>query len=340
MTDGPAELYLPEAELVERLGGVLLAAGASPRVAGVIAANCAACERDGSRSHGVFRMAGYVASIRTGWVDAAATPVIEDCGPAMLRVDAANGFAQLALEAARPAALERVRATGVAVLAIRNSHHLSALWPDVEPFAREGCLALSMVNSFACVVPHGGRRAVLGTNPIAYAIPRAAPGPIVADLATSAIPNGDVQMAALRGDLLPEGVAVDGEGRPTRDAKLVLSEGALLPFGGHKGGALAILVELLAAGLAGGAFSHEVDWTGYPGAQTPRTAQTLILVDPERGHPGAFAGRVADLVAALEAAGMDRMPGEARYARRAAAAGQGIKIDRRTLAELDRLASL
>ena len=339
MTDGPAQTFVPEADLVRRLEGVLRAAGASARVAAIIAANCAACERDGSRSHGVFRMAGYVASIRTGWVDATAEPVLEDCGPAMLRVDAANGFAQVALEAAQAAVLERVQASGVAVLAIRNSHHLSALWPDVEPFAQQGCIALAMVNSFACVVPHGGRRAVLGTNPIAFAIPREVPGPIVADLATSAIPNGDVQMAALSGEPLPEGVAVDGEGRPTRDADLVLREGALVPFGGHKGGALAILVELMAAGLAGGAFSHEVDWSGYPGAQTPRTAQTLIVIDPARGHPGSFAGRVADLVAALEAAGMDRMPGEARYARRAAAARQGIGLDRQALDALDRLAN-
>lgn len=331
------QVYLGESELVGLLETILLRAGASAVVARAIAQNCLACERDGSKSHGIFRMRGYVASIRSGWVDAAAVPVVEDCGPAMVRVEAANGFAQVALDAARPMLLEKVRAAGIAIATIRGSHHLSALWPDVEPFAREGFIALSVVNSFACMVPFGGHRAVLGTNPIAYAIPRAEPGPIVVDLATSAIPNGDVQMAALAGELLPEGVAVDGAGRPTRDPKIVLSEGALVPFGGHKGGALSILVELLAAGLSGGFFSYEVDWTCYPGAQTPRTGQTVILIDPERGHPGSFAGRVQDLVGQLETAGMPIMPGERRYAARAQAVERGIPL---APAELEMLREL
>lgn len=334
----PDSVRIPEDELVELLRRVLRRAGASEHVADTIARNCAACERDGSTSHGIFRMAGYVASIRTGWVDATATPIVEDCGPAMVRVDAANGFAQVALEAARSLTLAKAAETGIAVLSIRGSHHLSALWPDVEPFARAGFIALSVVNSFACVVPYGGRRAVLGTNPIAYAIPRDEPGPIVVDLATSAIPNGDVQMAAIAGDELPEGVALDGQGRPTRDPRLVLSEGALLPFGGHKGGALSILVEVLAAGLAGGAFSYEVDWTGYPGAQTPRTAQTMIVIDPQRGHPGSFGGRVSDLVHQLDAAGMTQMPGERRYLARAAATRHGIAVEAGALERLRALA--
>lgn len=330
--------YIQEHELVDLLTSVLRRAGASEHVASTLSRNCVACERDGSKSHGIFRISGYVASIRTGWVDAAAEPIVEDCGPAMVRVDAANGFAQVALETARPLLLAKAAEAGVAVLAIRDSHHLSALWPDVEPIAREGLVALSVVNSFACVVPSGGQRPVLGTNPIAYAIPRENPGPIVVDLATSAIPNGDVQMAALSGEQLPEGVAVDGQGLPTRDARIVLSEGALLPFGGHKGGALAILVEVLAAGLAGGSFSHEVDWTGYPGAQTPRTAQTIIVIDPQRGHPGSFGGRISNLVAQLNAAGMSHMPGERRYLARAAAARRGIAIEVGMLERLRELA--
>lgn len=332
-------IYLPERDLVELLQSILRRAGAREHIAATIARNCVACERDGSKSHGIFRMAGYVASIRTGWVDATAEPIIEDCAPAMVRVDAANGFAQVALEAARPLLLAKAATAGIAVLAIRDSHHLSALWPDVEPFAHEGYIALSVVNSFACVVPHGGHRAVLGTNPIAYAIPRDGTGPIVVDLATSAIPNGDVQMAAVTGELLPEGVAVDGQGRPTRDPRVVLSEGALVPFGGHKGGALSILVEVLAAGLAGGSFSYEVDWMGYPGAQTPRTAQTVIVIDPRRGHPGSFDGRVSDLVGRLDVAGMTEMPGERRYAARADAARHGIAVEAAALEALRKLAT-
>lgn len=333
-------VHLSEHDLQALVRRALLHAGAGNRVAAIIAANCVACERDGSKSHGIFRVPGYVASIKTGWVDAKASPIVEDCAPGMVRVDAANGFAQVALEDARSLLLAKAADAGVAVLAIRNSHHLSALWPDVEPFAQAGYIALSVVNSFACVVPHGGRRAVLGTNPIAYAVPHDNPGPIVVDLATSAIPNGDVQLAAATGAQLPEGVAVDGKGLPTRDPRIVLSEGALLTFGGHKGSALSILVELLAAGLAGGDFSYEVDWTGFPAAQTPRTAQTVIVIDPSRGHPGSFGDRVQALVEQLRDAGLSQLPGERRYVARAAAGQSGIAVEAETLEMLDRLATL
>jgi len=327
----PEHHHIAVAELTDMLAGILTRAGASEHVAATLSANCVACERDGSKSHGIFRMTGYVNSIRSGWVDATAVPVLEDVAPSMLRVDARNGFAQVALAAARESLIAKARTNGIAIAAIRGSHHLSALWPDVEPFADAGLIALSVVNSYAYAVPIGGHKAVLGTNPIAYAIPRHDASPIVVDFATSAIPNGDVQLAARSGTLLPEGVAVDGEGKPTRDAKLVLSEGALLPFGGRKGGALAILVEILAAGLTGGHYSYEVDWTAHPGAQTPHTGQTVILIDPDRGHPGNFDARIAGLVETLRDAGMDSMPGERRIASRARAAEHGIPL---TAAEL------
>lgn len=335
--DPAAPVYLSEPELVSRLVAILVRAGASVPVAALIAENCVACERDGSKSHGIFRMRGYVGSIQSGWVDAKAVPVVEDCGLAMVRVDAGNGFAQVALDAARSLVIDKVRSAGVAVLAIRNSHHLSALWPDVEPFARQGLIALSVVNSMAVVVPHGGHGAVLGTNPFAYATPSGGPDPMVVDFATSAMPNGDVQMAAREGRLLPEGVAVDGAGQPTRDPNVVLSEGALVPFGGAKGSALSVLIEVLCAGLTGGLFSHEVDWSAYPGAQTPHTGQTVILIDPDRGHPGSFGGRIGHLLAELESAGLAHMPGQRRYEARARAAAQGIAI---TAAELEMLRAL
>ncbi|WP_431854227.1 Ldh family oxidoreductase, partial [Azospirillum sp.] len=163
------ESLIPHAELVALLARIFERHGCSDTVARILAENCAGCERDGSFSHGVFRIPGYVGSLKSGWADGKAVPRVEETGPAFLRVDAANGFAQPALLAARPRLMEMVRAGGMALLAIRNSHHFSALWPDVEPFARDGLVALSVVNSFACVVPHGGRSAVYGTNPMAFA---------------------------------------------------------------------------------------------------------------------------------------------------------------------------
>lgn len=312
--------------------------GTSPRVAAILADNCAAAQRDGADSHGVFRVPGYLSSLQSGWVDGRAEPRVEDVAPSLLRVDAAGGFAQPALEAARGALLDKVRQTGVALLAIRNSHHFAALWPDVEPFAEAGLVALSMVNSMTCVVPHGARRPLFGTNPIAFAAPRRQGPPLVFDLATSAIAHGDVQIAAREGHALPDGYGVDARGEPTRDPCAVLEGGALLPFGGHKGSALSMMVELLAAALTGGHFSFEFDWSEHPGAQTPWTGQLLIVIDPDRGATRPFAERCETLVARMAEAGQPRQPGDRRYRQRAQAMREGIPLAAATLAELRALA--
>lgn len=323
--------------LVAVLEAIFLANGTSPAVARLLAENCAGCERDGSESHGVFRMAGYVASLRAGWVDGRAEPVVEDAGAAFVRVDARNGFAQPALAAGRALAVAKARAGGAAVLAIRGSHHFSALWPDVEPFAEEGLVALSVVNSFAISVPHGGRRPIFGTNPIAFAAPVAGALPLVFDMATSSMAHGDVVLAAREGRALPPGMGVDRDGAPTTDPAAILDGGALVPFGGHKGSLVSMMVELLCAGLTGGHFSTEFDWSTHPGAQTPHTGQFVLLIDPAFGGTPTFALRAADLVASMRDAGLDRLPGARRHARRAETLQTGIRLAE---AEADRLKSL
>ncbi|MDU8454902.1 Ldh family oxidoreductase [Pseudomonas syringae group sp. J254-4] len=324
-------------QLTDLLRRIFLAHGTSPEVADVLAENCASAQRDGSHSHGIFRMPGYISSLSSGWVDGKAVPLIEDVGAAFVRVDADNGFAQPALAAARSLLIDKARSAGIAILAIRNSHHFAALWPDVEPFAEEGLVALSMVNSMTCVVPHGARQPLFGTNPIAFAAPRAGSGPIVFDLATSAIAHGDVQIAAREGRLLPAGMGVDRDGRPTEDPRAILDGGALLPFGGHKGSALSMMVELLAAGLTGGNFSFGFDWSKYPGAQTPWTGQLLIVIDPDKGSGQHFAQRSEELVRQLHGAGQERLPGDRRYSERARSMVHGIDIAE---ADLERLQGL
>ena len=340
-----ANAALPEvetlalADLTELLQRIFEQHGTSSEVAQVLAHNCASAQRDGSHSHGVFRIPGYLSSLASGWVDGRAVPVVEDVASGFVRVDAANGFAQPALAAARGLLVEKARSAGIAVLAIRNSHHFAALWPDVEPFAEEGLVALSVVNSMTCVVPHGAQRPLFGTNPIAFAAPRAGGEPIVFDLATSAIAHGDVQIAARQGQMLPEGMGVDSLGQPTRDPKAILNGGALLPFGGHKGSALSMMVELLSAALTGGNFSFEFDWSNHPGAQTPWTGQLLIVIDPSKTAGNHFASRSEALVQQMRGVGLQRMPGDRRYQERAKSLAEGITLPAAELARLRELAS-
>lgn len=330
--------YLSLPALVQLLETIFQRHGCRAEVARCLAENCAGAERDGAHSHGVFRIPGYVSTLASGWVDGQAVPVVEDVAAAFVRVDAGNGFAQPALAAARELLVSKARSAGIAVLAIRNSHHFAALWPDVEPFAEEGLVALSVVNSMTCVVPHGADRPLFGTNPIAFAAPQAQGQPIVFDLASSAIAHGDVQIAARKGERLPPGIGVDSLGQPTQDPKAILEGGALLPFGGHKGSALSMMVELLAAALTGGNFSFEFDWSGHPGAKTPWTGQLLIVIDPSKAAGQSFAERSQELVRQMHAVGLKRLPGDRRHQQRERSQHAGIAIPVEQLQQLRALA--
>jgi delta1-piperideine-2-carboxylate reductase len=327
-------------DLIELLRQIFLRHGTSADVAAVLAENCASAERDGSHSHGIFRIKGYLSSLAAGWVDGQAVPVIEDVGAGFVRVDAGGGFAQPAMQAAKSLLIEKARTAGIAILAIRNSHHFAALWPDVEPFAQQGLVALSVVNSMTCVVPHDAHKPLFGTNPIAFAAPRADGQPIVFDMATSAIAHGDVQIAAREGRRLPPGMGVDRDGQPTEDPKAILDGGALLPFGGYKGSALSMMVELLSAALTGGNFSFEFDMSSKPGAQTPWTGQTIIVIDPDKGSGQAFAQRSESLVRQMHGVGQQRMPGDRRYRQREKSLAEGIVLSADDLARLKALASV
>lgn len=322
------ELSFTFEALKTALADILISNGCSEAVADALAANCAAATRDGSKSHGLFRMAGYVSTLRSGWVDGQADPIVEDVAPGFARVDARNGFTLPAHAAARPLLEEKARQNGIAILAIRDSHHLGALYLDIEPYAEAGFVALSVINSMAVVVHPGGRKPVYGTNPVAFAAPRGDGAPLVFDMATSTMAHGDVRVAAREGRPVAEGVGVDGKGDPTTDPSAILEGGALLAFGGHKGTAIALMVELLCAALVGGRFSFEVDWSAHPGAQTPRTGQTIILIDPARaGAPLApFTDRVEHLLETILASGDVRLPGEKRLACRQASRA-GITVD-------------
>ncbi len=332
--------YLSFDELVGRLGGIFRRHGCPVNVARLLAENCAAAERDGAHSHGVFRMRDYVSDLGAeGWVEPGATPLIEDAGPGFVRVDARNGFAVPALAAVRDLGIRKARDSGAAVIAIRSSHHLGALSLDVEPFAEAGIIALSFINSGRAVVPHGGHAPVFGTNPFAFAAPRHGEPPLVFDMATSGMAHGDVQLAAREGRALEPGIGVDAEGRPTTDPAKVLDGGALLPFGVHKGAAISLMVEILCAALVGGNFSAEVDPSRQPGAVTSNTGQSLLLIDPQRGRGALpdFAGRVSELVGYVREAGQQRLPGDRRLRHRAESMRHGIPLGAEVLALLDRL---
>ncbi len=311
-----------EAELKRRVAGALTKNGFDERVAATIAGTIVACERDGTPSHGLLRLPGYVEAVRTGWADGRVHPEVVTTGPSMRVVDARNGFTHLALAESREALASMAAATGCAILLIRNAHHFAALWPDIEGLATDGFVAMSCVTSRARVVGWGGGKPVFGTNASAFACPRAKGLPIVWDQAASVMSQGEILRAAREGRPLPEGAGVDAQGRPTTDANAVLDGGAYAAFGGPKGASIAFAVEILAAALSGSPFGFE---TPAPGTLPSKGGQFVMVIDPRRAAAD-VAARVEPLVAAIHEAGSEHLPGSRRYARRELALREGIAL--------------
>jgi (2R)-3-sulfolactate dehydrogenase (NADP+) len=303
----------------------LVAAGTSPANAASVASALVAAEADGQAGHGLSRVPAYADQVKAGKVKGAATPLLRVTGPASLMVDAQDGFAYPAI-AAGLARLEKFAgAGGVAAMGVANSHHFGMAGYHVEPLAARGLVALAFGNSPGAIAPWGGKRAIFGTNPIAFACPRQAGPPLVIDLSLSKVARGKVMLAAQRGEAIPEGWALDAMGKPTTDARAALA-GTMVPMGEAKGAALVLMVELLAAALTGARFGFEAssffDTEGGP----PRVGQFFLLLDPARFAGEAFLARVEALCAAILAQPGTRLPGERRFRLRAKAASEGVDI--------------
>ena len=306
---------------------VLIANGMSEANAMVIADVVTQAEADGTHSHGLFRVPGYVTSMRSGRMNGKAVPEVTEKSPGLVAVDSKNGFSPPAIMAGKPLAIEKAKSQSIAALGLRNNGNLNALWWEAEHFGDAGLICLTMSTSQSFVAPWGGNKALFGTDPIAFACPRAGKPPMVFDYATSASARGEIQVAAREGHSIPKGWALDKDGNDTTDPAAAL-EGVQLPFGGHKGNAIMIMVELLSAGLTGGNFCFEaqeqVDAFGGHDAGPSNAGQIFILIDPKGFHE-TFLDRVEALFGKILAQEGTRIPGDRRYANRARSATDGIE---------------
>lgn len=304
---------------------VLLANGMSAANARVVADVITCAEGDGTRSHGLFRLAGYVSAMKNGRVDGKAIPEVVDAAPGLVLVDSRDGFAPPAVAAGRQPVMEKARRQGIAALGLVRNNNLNALWWDVEAFGTAGYLAVAMANTRSFVAPWGGREALFGTDPIAFACPRRDAPPLVFDFATSAAARGEIQVAASEGHAIPEGWALDGNGNPTTDPKAAI-DGVLLPFGGHKGSAVMIMIELLAAAFTGGnlCFESSDQFARHGGDAGPSNAGELIVVIDPAGFHGNFLDRAESLFERILGQGGARLPGDRRYANRKRADGVAV----------------
>jgi delta1-piperideine-2-carboxylate reductase len=316
----------------------LSAHGCDAANAAAVADTIARAERDGAASHGLFRLPGYIASLDSGKVNGASRPAVSERAPSVLHVDGDGGYAPVAHQVMAGPMAEAAKAQGVAIAAVTNTHHFSALWAEVELIAERGIAALACVSFKPALPPAGGVKPLYGTNPLAFAWPRPGRDPVVFDQASAVMARGEVMIAARDGHELPPGAGIGPDGQPTTDPNQVL-KGALLPFGGYKGASLAMMIELLAGPLLGESLSIEAAETDQADGGPPRGGEFILAIDPTstRGNPGwaAHAERLFGEIAKQEGA---RLPGEGRAARRAKIAERGIEIAETRLAELKALA--
>lgn len=303
--------------------GALMASGSNRENAEAVAEVVWKAERDGCLSHGIFRVPGYCDALKANAVNGNAAPKIIDQAPGVVRVDAENGLAPLPMKVGRPALIEKAKSQGIATLSIANSAHFAALWPDVEPLADSGLVAMNFVNSRAFVAPAGGKQAVFGTNPMAFAVPRPGKPPMVFDQASSASARGEIMLAARDGHPVPEGSGLDQNGQPTTDPAAIL-KGVQLPFGGYKGGAIAMMVEILAACITGGDTSLEGE-AAYTGHNGPSAAGHLVIaIDPSKFGNDRFLERVETMFQSMLADEDVRLPGDRRLVNRQQTPERGV----------------
>jgi len=328
-----SHVTMTEREVQALVEDCLTANGCNYDNAAAVARTIAAAERDGCASHGLFRLPGYIASLRSGKVNGNAIPSVSRISPAVVRVEGDHGYAPLALEAGRDALIEAARENGIAAMALVNVHHFAALWVEVEPIAQAGCAAMAFTTYKPAVVPAGAKQPLFGTNPMCFGWPRGDQPPMVFDQASASMARGEVMIAARDGHDVPLGTGVDTEGNPTTEPQKIIDGGALLPFGGHKGSTIAMMIELLVAGLTGMDFSFEAQKNDNNDGGPPNGGEFMLALDPSRfgdeanwlQHSESFLERLA----AMEGA---HMPGNRRYANRAKTAAEGIQVTESLLA--------
>jgi (2R)-3-sulfolactate dehydrogenase (NADP+) len=294
-------------------------------------------EADGIKGHGLSRVPSYAAQAQSGKVDGFAQPTLSNPAPAGLVVDAARGFAFPAIDMAIDALPDVCRQQGVAVAAIRRSHHCGAAGRHVERLAHAGLVSLFFANTPQGIAPWGGRRGLFGTNPIAFAAPLPGRDPVIVDLSLSKVPRGSILVAKQKGERIPEGWALDTEGRPTTDPDAAI-KGTMVPLGDAKGTALAFMVEMLAAGLTGANFAYEATSFFEAEGPAPETGQLIIALSPERlggADAASHLAALADVVAAEPGA---RLPGARRLAQRRAAGAHGLEVPQALMEEIEALA--
>jgi LDH2 family malate/lactate/ureidoglycolate dehydrogenase len=338
---------LPAAAMIAFIADVLGAHGFRAEDARRVGEMMVEADLTGADSHGIFRLPQYVRRLRAGGMNPTPDIQVSRRAPAVAVVEGDNGMGHLVMSKAAETAVSIARDMGVAWVGARRSNHAGSGGVYAALPLAAGMVGIyTVVASANHMAPWGGTDSLLGTNPLAIAIPMVDADPVVLDLATTVVSYGTVKGHALLGTPMPEGWMVDAKtGEPLTDPKRS-KDGILLPIGGYKGAGLALMLGLLAGPLNRAAFGKDVVDFNADDSTVTETGHVIIALDVARFlDPKAFTAEVTrhldDLRSSARLPGVERirLPGEMRAARRKERVAQGVPIPPALMAQLDRLAA-
>lgn len=313
-------------QLVEN---ALSAINVNPSSAQSVARALVEAHAEGQGGHGFSRLTAYMQQAQSGKINPAAVPTARARATCIVDIDAAHGFAYPAIDLAVAETERLAKAHGMAAACISRSHHCGALSTHIAGLAERGMMAMMFANAPKALAAWGGKDAVFGTNPIAFACPNPVGNPVIIDLALSKVARGKIMLAAQRGEAIDEGLALDTDGNPTTDAKSAL-DGTLIPIGDTKGAALALMVEILCSAFAGGGLSKDATSFFDADGEPPNVGQ-LLLVFNTQTEGASYTESMSKLITEIYTDAGLRLPGQRRVQKIAAAELHGIDIDPRQL---------
>lgn len=288
---------------------VLQKQGAASWVAEAVAEAVSVAEAKGNKICGLYYLESYCLQLKSGRVKGDVEPEVTQPKPSAVYVNARHGFAQAAFQKGLPLALESAKKQGVCAFSIAHAHTCTSLGFFTEQIARAGFIALGFTNASAVVAPPNGCKAVIGTNPIAMAVPDNEGGiALQFDQSTSAVALGKITQAKAAGEKIPLGWALDKHGQPTDDPDAAL-EGTLCSSGGYKGWGFGLMAEILASALTGSVASSDVKALKSPDGKPHDLGQFYVLIDPQMHVADAFWQRLQQLERAVDGQDPARLPG-------------------------------
>lgn len=283
-------------------------------------------------THGTKLLAGYLPRLKLGGLRPHGVPRVTGEGGGWATIDGDSALGHVASVAAMRLAVAKAKQQGIAYVGVFNTCHFGAAAYYASLAASEGCIGIAMANDLPTVAAPGSRGAVLGSNPISYAVPAGRYRPLLLDVSTATVAGGKVYAARARGESIPANWIIGGDGRPTTDATGFPEVGALQPAAGHKGYGMALLIEVLSGVLTGAALTRGVgSWMMSDGSKPTGHGAAFIALNVDAVMPASrFAERMESLIDEIHSSpvadGTSRllMPGEMEWERHERAMRQGI----------------